>query len=243
MENEEDLFVFQGERAVSVAPSQAVPRHRKLTDCRRWIAKGSCSNGRRSGLSGIKSNEKAGVPDGEKKQEVRVLKQNLGQRVFEESELTLCFKNCQRNFIGKKKYLSTGVLLSSSLSMFQAQRFRLGDESPYVHTKKNRTPLQLEGKRRVLVAGARKQVQKKDSVHTHTVCKGEKHFPPMPRNENDGRTASIGDKKKLYVLFFSCGGKIAVPSGYNWHGCRWTSANETKTLDRIPEKKVSHPSS
>ena len=32
MENEEDLFVFQGERGVSVAPSPAVPRHGKLTD-------------------------------------------------------------------------------------------------------------------------------------------------------------------------------------------------------------------
>ena len=60
MENEEDFFFF-GERAVSAAPSPAVPRNGKVTDCRQWIAKGSWSNGRRIGLSGIKRNERGGV--------------------------------------------------------------------------------------------------------------------------------------------------------------------------------------
>ena len=64
MENEEDFFF--GERAVSAAPSPAVPRNGKVTDCRQWIAKGSWSNGRRIGLSGIKSNERGGVLERER---------------------------------------------------------------------------------------------------------------------------------------------------------------------------------
>ena len=69
MENEEDFFFVEGEggeRAVSAAPSPGVPRNGKVTDCRQWIAKGSCSNGRRIVLSGIKSNERGGVPERER---------------------------------------------------------------------------------------------------------------------------------------------------------------------------------
>ena len=51
---------------MSAAPCPAVPRHRKLTDCRQWIAKGSCSNGTSVGLSGTKSYERGGVPEREK---------------------------------------------------------------------------------------------------------------------------------------------------------------------------------
>ena len=40
------------------------------------------------------------------------MKQNLGERVFQESELTLCFKNCQRIFfLRKTEYSSVSVLM------------------------------------------------------------------------------------------------------------------------------------
>ena len=85
--------------------------------------------------------------------------------------------------------------------MFQAQRFQLSDESPYVHTNKNRTPLQLQGKRRVLVAGARKQLQERTQFHPCRVMK-----------MTEGRRV-LATRRKLYVLFFSCGGTLPFHLG------------------------------
>ena len=132
-------------------------------------------------------------------------------------------------FLRKTEYSSVSVLMIVVVSCKKGSNWAT---KVHIFTpKKNRTPLQLQGKRRVLVAGARKQLQERTQFHPCRVMK-----------MTEGRRV-LATRRKLYVLFFSCGGKIAVPSGYNWHGCRWTSANETKTLDRIPEKKVSHPSS
>ena len=106
-----------------------------------------------------------------------------------------------KGFCSKEKYLSTAILL-----IVDVPSTKDSNSVTKVHmcTRKNRTPLQLQRKKESARCGSSEAspTKKKAQFAPESCVKARKHFPPIPHNENDGR--SSGDKKKtLHVILFT----------------------------------------